>query len=77
MRMSLKRSSHKVSEMALRENSPELPLPSTLDARGVDRLLAKLRAAHGKPRFDIAPELKAETRVTARRVSSAEMVPST
>ena len=40
----------------------ELPLPCVLDATDNDLLLQKLRAAHGDPRFDIAPELIAAKR---------------
>ena len=35
----------------------ELPLPCVLDATDNDPLLQRLRAVHGEPRFDIAPEL--------------------
>jgi hypothetical protein len=41
------------------------------------RPLENLIAVHGEPRHDIAPELKAATRATARRVEvAAEMVPA-
>ncbi len=36
---------------------PELPLPCVLDDDDIDRLLERLRAVHGEPRRDIAPEL--------------------
>jgi hypothetical protein len=39
----------------------EMPLPCVLDATDTDPLLQKLRAVHGEPRFDIAPELIAAT----------------
>ena len=37
--------------------SLEIPLPCVLDPTDSDPLLEKLRAVHGEPRFDIAPEL--------------------
>ena len=40
----------------------EVPLPCVLDATDSDQLLNKLRAEHGEPRFDIAPELIAAWR---------------
>ena len=40
----------------------ELPLLCVLDATENDPLLQKLRAEHGEPRFDIAPELIAAKR---------------
>jgi hypothetical protein len=40
----------------------EVPLPCVLDATDSDQLLNKLRAEHGEPRFDIAPELIATRR---------------
>jgi hypothetical protein len=40
--------------------------------------LQKLIEIHGEPRYDIAPEIMAAPRATARRVEvAAEMVPST
>jgi hypothetical protein len=35
----------------------EPPLPCVLDDDDIDRLLERLRAVHGEPRKDIAPEL--------------------
>jgi hypothetical protein len=56
--------------------APEPP-PSVLDKRGNDRLLPALIAKHHEPRYDIAPEITAATRVTKRRVeAAAERVPA-
>jgi hypothetical protein len=53
------------------------PPPSVFDRHGRDRLLDKLIAKHGEPRYDIAPEIAAWARVTARHVeTAAEMVPA-
>ncbi len=35
----------------------EPPFPCVLDDDDIDRLLERLRAVHGEPRPDIAPEL--------------------
>jgi hypothetical protein len=43
----------------------EVPLLSVLDEHDTDQLLQKLRAVHGEPRIDIAPEAVAARR-TAR-----------
>jgi hypothetical protein len=40
----------------------ELPLPCVLDDDDIDRLLERLRAVHGEPRQDIAPELNRQGR---------------
>ncbi len=48
----------------------EMLLPCVLDATDTDPLLEKLRAVHGEPRFDIAPELIAATRRTASKGAS-------
>ena len=42
----------------MRDHDPyhELPLPCVLDDDDIDRLLERLRAVHGEPRRDIAPE---------------------
>ena len=48
----------------------ELPLPCTLDEHDIDPLLAKLRAVHGQPRADIAPELTKASAITARRAAA-------
>ena len=45
-----------------RADSYEPPLRCVLDAHDVDQLLEKLRAVHGEPRADIAPELRAAAR---------------
>ncbi|MGA2841729.1 MAG: hypothetical protein ABSG18_16405 [Steroidobacteraceae bacterium] len=37
-------------------------LPCVLDTHDVDQLLERLRAVHGEPRRDIAPQLLAATR---------------
>jgi hypothetical protein len=53
------------------------PPPSVLDKRGNDRLLVALIAKHHEPRYDIAPQITAAARATARRVeAAAEMVPA-
>jgi hypothetical protein len=65
--------------MALRDDRriEEVPLLCVLDGHDVDRLLLKLRKAHGEPRYDIAPEIAAAMRATARRVeAAAQMVPA-
>ncbi len=46
-------------------------LPSVLDATDNDPLLQRLRAGHGEPRFDIAPELIATARRAASRPASS------
>ena len=40
----------------------ELPPPCVLDDDDIDRLLERLRAVHGEPRRDIAPELNRQGR---------------
>jgi hypothetical protein len=50
--------------------APEPP-PSVLDRQGIDRLLVMLIAKHHEPRYDIAPQIMAATRATARRVEAA------
>jgi|GEM_PF-2846458 hypothetical protein len=45
----------------------ELPLPCVLDDDDIDRLLERLRAVHGEPRRDIAPELNRQVRVSRDR----------
>jgi hypothetical protein len=40
----------------------ESPLPCVLDDDDIDRLLERLRAVHGEPRQDIAPELNRQGR---------------
>jgi hypothetical protein len=56
--------------------APEPP-PSVLDRHGVDRLLMRLIAKHRTPRADIAREITAATRATARRVeAAANLVPA-
>jgi hypothetical protein len=56
----------------------DLPPPTVLDRRGIDGLLMRLIAVHGEGgRPDIAPEITAAERETARRVeAAAEMVPA-
>ena len=45
------------------------------DAHNIDRLLVKLIAVHGEPRYDIAREITVAARTTVRRVeASAELV---
>jgi hypothetical protein len=48
----------------MRDHDPyhELPLPCVLDDDDIDRLLERLRAVHGEPRQDIAPELNRQGR---------------
>ena len=48
-----------------------VPPPSVLDRKGNDRLLAALIAKHHEPRYDIAPQIMAAARATARRVEAA------
>jgi hypothetical protein len=48
----------------------EMPLPSVLEDNDTDQLLEKLRLVHGKPRFDIAPQLIAARRTARLPVSS-------
>jgi hypothetical protein len=48
--------------MFSQDQAMEVPLPCVLDATYSDQLLEKLRAVHGEPRFDIAPELIAAWR---------------
>ena len=47
----------------------EPPLPCVLDVHDVDRLLERLRAFHGEPRADIAPELLRDRLVVKHRVN--------
>ena len=47
----------------MRDDLPFEPLlPCVLDTHDVDQLLERLRAVHGEPRRDIAPQLLAATR---------------
>jgi hypothetical protein len=64
--------------MAMPTDAHEIPLLSTLDHHGNDRLLLALIAVHGAAgRPDIAPEITAAMRATARMVEeAAEMVPA-
>jgi len=52
-------------------------LPCVLDADDIDRLLERLRAVHGEPRRDIAPEITKATRAAARvRTAARELLPA-
>ncbi len=57
--------------MAMTHDFEWEPLPSVLDPTDSDPLLEKLRAVHGEPRFDIAPELIAAMRRAASKAASS------
>jgi hypothetical protein len=55
--------------MAMPAADYEQPTLCVLDVHDVDRLLERLRAFHGEPRADIAPELLRDRLVVKHRVN--------